>query len=61
MLNKFMKAVKDFESVCKLYPKDSDAKEKLKKAKALAMAQAIEKEDQNIISLNPDDYKVEEA
>eukprot|EP00341_Mesodinium_pulex_P011407 CAMPEP_0116895294 /NCGR_PEP_ID=MMETSP0467-20121206/4850_1 /TAXON_ID=283647 /ORGANISM="Mesodinium pulex, Strain SPMC105" /LENGTH=56 /DNA_ID=CAMNT_0004565945 /DNA_START=401 /DNA_END=571 /DNA_ORIENTATION=- len=56
-----MKAVKDFESVCKLYPKDSDAKEKLKKAKALAMAQAIEKEDQNIISLNPDDYKVEEA
>lgn len=57
-----MKAVKDFEAVCKLAPKDEDAKDKLKKAKTLAMQSAIHKEgEDNTVSLNPDDYKVDES
>lgn len=58
-----MKAVKDFEAVVKLCPKDDDAKEKLKKAKSLAMQQAIHKDggDSEIVSLNPDDQAVEES
>jgi hypothetical protein len=52
-----MKAVKDFEAVVKLNPKDDDAKAKLKTAKSFAMQQAIHKEgDTNqMVSLNPDD------
>lgn len=60
-LNKFMKAVKDFEAVVKLNPKDDDAKAKLKTAKSFAMQQAIHKDgDTTMVSLNPDDYTVEE-
>jgi len=56
-MNKFMKALKDFESLCKLYPKDEDAKDKLKKARAMAMQAAIHKEggQEEIISMDPDD------
>lgn len=51
-----MKAVKDFESVVKLNPRDDDAKTKLKTAKSLAMQQAIHKDgDNTMVSLNPDD------
>jgi len=51
-----MKAVKDFEAVVKLNPKDDDAKAKLKTAKSFAMQQAIHKDgDTSMVSLNPDD------
>jgi len=56
MLNKYIKAVKDFESVVKLNPNDDEAKTKLKKAKSLAFQQAMHKDgDNTIVSLNPDD------
>lgn len=57
-----MKAVKDFEAVTKLYPKDADAKVKLKSAKEFCMRDAIHKSNEDEeVSLNPDDQNVSDS
>lgn len=61
LLCKYPKAVKDFELVVKLFPKDQDAKNKLKQAREFAMSEAIRKDDDAEVVLSSDDINVPES